>query len=118
MKDNRTEFSKNVIRLIRSVPVGSVATYGLIAGLAGSPQGARGVGWLLHSCTDKHHLPWHRIIKSNGQLSFPQSSPLFETQKSKLEAEGVIVEKGKVDLKIFLWDDNHFGYKQDRESLL
>ena len=103
MEDMRTEFSKRVIDLIRSVPKGKVATYGLIASLAGHPQGSRGVGWLLHSSTNKHKLPWQRIIKSGGQLSFPMSSPKFNLQKNKLEAEGVIVVNGKIDLKKFLW---------------
>lgn len=106
MKDIRTEFSKKVIALIRSVPKGKVATYGLIAKLAGSPQGARGVGWLLHSSTHKHKLPWQRIIKSNGQLSFPEHSQKFDLQKRKLEAEGVIVDNGRVDLKKYLWKKN------------
>ncbi len=103
MEDIRTEFSKRVIDLIRSVPKGKVATYGLIASLAGSPQGSRGVGWLLHSSTHKHKLPWQRIIKSGGQLSFPICSPKLNLQRDKLEAEGVIVVKGKVELKKFLW---------------
>lgn len=103
MKDTRTEFSKKVIELIKSVPEGKVATYGLIATLAGFPQGARGVGWLLHSCTHAHKLPWQRIIKSGGRLSFPESSPNFITQQLKLEDEGVIIENGRVDLKKFLW---------------
>ncbi|MGL5741866.1 MAG: MGMT family protein [Legionella sp.] len=72
MKDNRTEFSKKVIELIQSVPEGKVATYGLIAALAGNPQGARRVGCLLHSSTQKYSLPWQRIIKSDGSLSFPE----------------------------------------------
>ena len=103
MKDERTEFSKRVIELIQSVPKGKVATYGLIARLAGHPQGSRGVGWLLHSSTHKYKLPWQRIIKSSGRLSFPEHSESFMIQKSKLEAEGVIVVNGRVDLKKFLW---------------
>jgi hypothetical protein len=35
MTDSLTPFSKKVIRLIKSVPRGKVATYGLIAKLAG-----------------------------------------------------------------------------------
>ncbi|KTC74689.1 methylated-DNA--protein-cysteine methyltransferase [Legionella birminghamensis] len=105
MNNTRTGFSNTVIKLIQSVPEGQVATYGLIAQLAGNPRGSRGVGWLLHSCTEKHQLPWHRIIKSNGQLPFPKDSPYFTIQKSKLEEEGVIVENGRVDLKTFLWKE-------------
>jgi methylated-DNA-protein-cysteine methyltransferase-like protein len=101
--DPRTDFSKKVIGLIQSVPRGKVATYGLIAQLAGKPTGSRGVGWLLHSSTNKHRLPWQRIIKSGGRLSFPVDSRSFMLQKLKLEAEGVEVVSGRVDLKKYLW---------------
>lgn len=99
-------FSKDVIELIQSVPRGKVATYGLIARFAGSPQGSRRVGWLLHSSTEKYHLPWQRIIKSDGSLSFPKDSPHFMMQKEQLEAEGIIVRNGRVDLKVFLWGND------------
>ncbi len=100
----QTEFSKKVIALIQSVPKGKVATYGLIAQLAGNPRGSRGVGWLLHSCTKSHKLPWQRIIKSNGQLSFPIFSNAYSRQKNLLAREGVVIFKGRVDLKKYQWD--------------
>lgn len=103
--DTRTEFSKRVIKLIRSVPRGKVATYGLIAKLAGNPQGSRGVGWLLHSSTQKYKLPWQRIIKSSGRLSFPELSALHVRQKRLLEDEGVVFVNGRVNLKKYLWTD-------------
>lgn len=106
MENSHTEFSKKVIELIKSVPKGKVATYGLIADLAGNARGSRGVGWLLHSSTRKHKLPWQRIIKSSGRLSFPVGSANFIKQRDKLEAEGIVVVNGRVDLKQYLWQ-NH-----------
>ncbi|CDZ78999.1 methylated-DNA--protein-cysteine methyltransferase [Legionella massiliensis] len=114
--DLHTEFSKEVLKLIKSIPKGKVATYGLIAKLAGNSRGARGVGWLLHSCTRSHDLPWQRVIKSSGQLSFPFGSPQYSLQKQLLDKEGVSVSNGRVDLKKYLWsgettrqpDDTHF----------
>jgi methylated-DNA-protein-cysteine methyltransferase-like protein len=102
MKNSLTTFSKKAIELIQSVPEGKVATYGLIARLAGNSQGSRRVGWLLHSSTLKYCLPWQRIIKSDGRLSFPIDSPHFLMQKKLLEAEGIIIKNGRVDLKKFL----------------
>jgi methylated-DNA-protein-cysteine methyltransferase-like protein len=99
-----TEFSKKVIKLIKAIPEGKVATYGLIAKLAGKPQGSRGVGWLLHSSSQAHELPWQRVIKSDGKLSFPEMSESYIRQKRLLELEGVLVERGKVDLKKYLWN--------------
>lgn len=102
-KEILTEFSYEVIRLIKIIPKGKVATYGLLAALAGKPRGARQVGWLLHSSTQKHQLPWHRVIKSGGQLAFPQHSEAYEHQKMLLEMEGIVMLNGRVDLKHYLW---------------
>lgn len=98
-----TEFSAKVLTLIKAIPKGQVATYGLIAKLAGKPRGARQVGWLLHSCTKSHKLPWQRVIKSGGQLSFPSFSSSYELQKHLLEKEGIVLENGCVNLKKYLW---------------
>lgn len=102
--DSRTDFTKNVIRMIKAIPEGKVATYALIAQLSGKPQGSRGVGWILHSSSHGHSLPWQRVIKSGGKLSFPEMSPEYLRQKRLLELEGVEFTNGKVDLKIYLWN--------------
>lgn len=98
----QTEFSKEVLKLIKSVPRGKVVTYGDIARLAGHSRGARGVGWLLHSCTISHNLPWQRVLKSGGVLSFPDGSPHYLRQKELLEKEGIVIINGRVDLKNIL----------------
>ncbi|WP_454783365.1 MGMT family protein [Legionella sp. WA2022007384] len=100
----QTEFSKEVLKLIKSIPRGKVVTYGDIARLAGHPRGARGVGWLLHSSTRKHHLPWQRVLKSSGELSFPVGSPHYLLQKELLEKEHIVITNGRVDLKKYSWD--------------
>lgn len=102
--DTRTEFTKKVIKLIKAIPEGKVATYGLIAKLAGKPQGSRGVGWILHSSTHGNGLPWQRVIKSGGTLSFPEMSNSYLRQKRLLELEGVEFNNGKINLKKYLWD--------------
>lgn len=102
--DTRTDFTKKVIKLIKAIPEGKVATYGLIAKLAGKPQGSRGVGWILHSSTQGNDLPWQRVIKSGGSLSFPLMSSEYLRQKRLLELEGVeFTSSGKIDLKKYLW---------------
>lgn len=64
------------------------------------------VGWLLHSSTQKYELPWQRIIKSDGSLSFPKNSLNFTRQKELLEVEGIAIKNGRVDLKRFLWKND------------
>ncbi|STX39748.1 Methylated-DNA--protein-cysteine methyltransferase [Legionella feeleii] len=102
--NTQTEFSQEVLKLIKSIPRGKVVTYGDIARLAGRPRGARGVGWLLHSCTISHNLPWQRVLKSGGVLPFPGGSPHFLLQKELLEKEGIVISNGYVDLKKYSWD--------------
>lgn len=102
-----TEFSRAVISLIKTIPKGKVATYGLIATCVGNPRSARQVAWLLHSCTKTQQLPWHRVIKSGGQLAFPLHTEAYEHQKTLLEMEGIVIMNGCVDLKQYLWDFVH-----------
>jgi methylated-DNA-protein-cysteine methyltransferase related protein len=101
--DSRTEFTKKVIRLIRSIPRGKVASYGQIAKLAGKPHGSRGVAWILHSSSHAQSLPWQRVINSKGCISFPADSRQFARQKQLLENEGVEFTGGKIDLRKFSW---------------
>jgi len=99
-----SEFAKKVIQLIKAIPKGKVATYGQIAKLAGKPHAARGVAWILHSCSESHHLPWHRVIGSKGTISFPQKSKNYLEQKKKLLAEGVVfLDSDQIDLNRFQW---------------
>lgn len=100
--DSRTDFTKKVIRLIRSIPRGKVASYGQIAKLAGKPQGSRGVAWILHSSSRAQGLPWQRVLNSQGRISFPEDSREYARQKQLLENEGVEFAGGRVDKK-FLW---------------
>ncbi|MGM0875819.1 MAG: MGMT family protein [Bacillota bacterium] len=92
-------FTERAITIIKNIPSGKVMTYGQIARLAGSPRGARQVVRILHSMSDKHHLPWHRVINSKGEIGF-QDSESFSSQKQFLEVEGIVFCKNHViDLK-------------------
>ena len=102
-----TEFSKAVIKWVKKIPRGKVATYGQIARLAGKPGGARGVGWILNSSSEKNDLPWQRVINSQGAISFPPKSAEFQLQKKLLQKEGVeFATKISVDL-------DHYGWKKE-----
>lgn len=100
-----TPFTQKVIRLIKKIPSGKVSTYGQIAKLAGNPHGARGVSWIIHSCTRSHQLPWFRIIGGKGKISIPWGTRGFERQRNILRREGVEVSpEGRIDLKTFGWN--------------
>ena len=99
-----SDFTQDVIKIIKNIPSGKVLTYGRIAKLAGNPQAARQVSWLLHSSTKKYKLPWHRVINSQGKISM-KSFDDRNYQKHLLEKEGVVFRDNyKIDLKKFLWE--------------
>jgi methylated-DNA-protein-cysteine methyltransferase-like protein len=95
------EISQTIIAIIKEIPPGKVLSYGEIARRAGHPATARLVSYLLHSSSEKHNLPWHRVINSQGKISLTGLGG--EEQKQLLESEGVIFENGKTDLKKFTY---------------
>ena len=99
-----TDFTKSVIKIIKKIPKGKVATYGQVAKLAGKPLGARGVVWVLHSSSTVHDLPWHRVINAKGKISFGEMSSPQLRQMELLKLEGVVFGEGHVvDLKAHQW---------------
>jgi methylated-DNA-protein-cysteine methyltransferase-like protein len=99
-----SKFTEKVMKNIRAIPAGNVATYKQIAELSGKPQGSRGVAWILHSCSTHYKLPWHRVLNSQGKISFEKGSHNFREQKKRLEKEGVeFISAGELSLKKYQW---------------
>lgn len=80
---------------IRAIPRGEVAGYGEIARRAGLPGRARMVARIL-SENDDSGLPWHRVLRSDGRIAFPEGSRGWREQARRLRAEGVAVHNGRV----------------------
>jgi methylated-DNA-protein-cysteine methyltransferase-like protein len=90
------DYTKKVIKIIKSIPKGKTMSYGDIAKSAGKNRGAREVSRILHSCSEKYELPWHRVINSQGKISLTGEAGQF--QREMLEYEGVRFEKnGKIN---------------------
>ena len=99
----RQPFTARVIELIRSIPKGTVATYGGIAALAGNPRAARQVARILHSCSEMEGLPWHRVVNREGRIAVKTEWNHAE-QEERLAREGVVFSgSGRIDLERFLW---------------
>ena len=89
--------------MIRQIPAGKVATYGLIAAQAGNYQAARQVARILHSCSDREELPWHRVVNREGRIALGPFSGQ-ELQRRLLEQEGVPFDlHGRIDFDTCLW---------------
>ncbi len=86
---------RRILAAIRAIPAGEVAGYGEVARRAGLPGRARLVARLLGQNEDPA-LPWHRVLRSDGRIAFPEGSRGYREQSQRLRAEGVKVESGKV----------------------
>ena len=94
-----TEITSRIIEEIKSIPGGKVSCYKDIALKAGLPNGARQVVRVLHSLSEKHNLPWYRILRADGSIAL-ESGAGAELQAELLMNEGVTVSTGgKVDLE-------------------
>lgn len=93
-----TDLKVIIWQLVASIPKGKVSTYGQIAKLAGYPGHARYVGTTLRNLPKNTSLPWHRVINSKGEISFPKGSEAYKKQMSLLESEGINLNNGKLTL--------------------
>ncbi|MFS0725384.1 MGMT family protein [Paenibacillus sp. 1P07SE] len=93
-------FTMKVVEIIRSIPPGKVMTYGQIAGAAGQPRAARQVVRILHSMSEAQRLPWHRVVNRLGEIALSDPDGRM-SQELALEAEGVEVHGGRVELSIY-----------------
>ena len=113
-------FRERVYQIVRLVPHGTVATYGMISTLTGMPRQARQVGWALHTLppdlvwgaeSDPRRapaprppsdidpaeesrlgrVPWHRVINAKGHVSTHPDEAGTYRQIELLRAEGIDV---------------------------
>ena len=98
------DFASRVYAAVSEVPPGSVATYGQIASIAGSPRAARQVGWALHRNPQPGLIPCHRVVFKDGSVApgFAFGGP--GEQRRLLEGEGVrFADETHVDMSACRW---------------
>ena len=89
--------------IVNLIPKGNVSSYGKIADLAGLPGRARYVSTALKRAPKEMLLPWHRVINSQGKISFESKSQLYQTQMELLRLDGIEANRGKVSLSEYEW---------------
>lgn len=80
----------SIIKTIRQIPKGAVATYGEIADRAGYPGSARQVARVLSALSAKENLPWQRVVNSHWKVSLKGQGGC--EQRRLLREEGVIFQ--------------------------
>lgn len=89
--------------IVAMIPQGNVSSYGKIADYAGLPGRARYVSTALKSAPEHLSLPWHRVLNSQGKISFEKNSHAFQQQIELLSMDGVAVNCGKISLSEYEW---------------
>lgn len=90
--------TKRIYEAVKKIPAGKVATYGQVAAMAGNPKMSRAVGNALHKNPDPQNIPCFRVVNSKGELSGAFAFGGENEQKKRLEADGIKVEDGRVEL--------------------
>ena len=115
-----TPFKERVCKIVKTIPYGKIASYGQIALMAGIPRAARQVGWVLNQL-GSDEIPWWRIINNKGYISIKNNEYSALEQKTKLEAEGIVVGKNlTVDISKYRYTPTSKAIKKlelDQESL-
>ena len=106
MDDSALNNKEKIWQIVYQIPKGQVSSYGQVARLAGLPGYARYVGHVMKNLPTGTKLPWHRVANSQGKLSFPRDSLEYQTQKGRLEAEGVVFVNGKFSIKKYGWNQD------------
>ena len=96
--------AERIWHTIALIPEGYVTSYGKIADLAGLPGRARYVGYCLRNVPASLTLPWHRVLRSNGQIAFRAGTSQADTQCELLAEEQVLVQNNRVNLKLYGWE--------------
>ena len=95
--------TRRIYEAVKKIPRGKVATYGQVAEMAGNKKMARAVGNALHKNPDPEKIPCYRVVNREGRLSDAFAFGGVNEQKLLLEAEGVEVTDGYVDMELYQW---------------
>lgn len=97
MKNDEIKFM--ILEIVGEIPYGKVASYGQVAQLSGYPKKIRQVASILSKSPEAEDYPCHRVVHNDGSLV-----KYWDDQKALLEAEGIVVVNGKVDMVKYRWE--------------
>jgi methylated-DNA-protein-cysteine methyltransferase-like protein len=89
--------TERIVQAIEAIPAGRVSSYRDLARAAGLHNGARQVVRVLHALSQSLKLPWHRVVRADGNIALRGEDK--ELQIALLQAEGVEVrDSGRIDM--------------------
>jgi methylated-DNA-protein-cysteine methyltransferase related protein len=94
--------SREILRMVRSIPPGHVTTYGDLC-----PGAPRFAGAVLAACDDPG-VPWQRVVRADGSLA---KGP---RQRRLLAREGVPLRGQRVDMRTAWVDVAALGERGSR----
>ena len=95
------EYRELIYHFVAKIPEGKVATFGMLAALAGNPRAARRAAKA--AANGPEGLPWHRVVKAGGEL-VPGYVFGRGEQRARLMAEGVrFTDGGHVRMDEHIW---------------
>ena len=101
MGKKNSNLNAQVYALLTQIPRGKVVTYGQLARMLGNQNLARTVGNALHANPDGNRYPCYKVVNAKGKLSASYAFGGLAAQQQRLEAEGIVVRDGKVDLLVY-----------------
>ena len=97
-----TEFRENVLYRVKTIPYGTVVTYGDVGDRKRANVGGA-MAYLVEHVDPE--LPWHRVVLQGGGLS----DRALQGQRDRLQAEGIGFDAdGRVHLDLFVWKEHHW----------
>lgn len=100
---NGNKLKESVYGFLKMIPKGRVVTYGQIAEYLGNKRLSRVVGNILHVNPDPVGQPCYKVVNSRGELSRNFGDGGIDTQKKRLENDGIEVIGYRVDLEKYQW---------------
>jgi methylated-DNA-protein-cysteine methyltransferase-like protein len=103
-KTKTTHLFNEIFDVVRSIPEGTVASYGQIAAVVGRCSPLM-VGFAMAAAPFDSDVPWHRVVNHQGRISSRGDGDGEQMQRILLEAEGIrFDESGRIDLNLVRWE--------------
>ncbi|MDE7395217.1 MAG: MGMT family protein [Clostridiales bacterium] len=103
-EETEQSFAERVYAAVRRIPSGRVASYGMIALLAGNPRASRAVGWALHRNPDPQGTPCYRVVTCAGKTSRAFAFGGEDVQRQLLLSDGVAFDEAGQVLPDCFWN--------------